>query len=311
MSSNEEGRRRGTRPKLAEAPWLVEFPFESRWFEVEGGHRMHHVDEGPHKGTAVLCVHGNPTWSFYWRRLIAATRTQRRIIAADHIGMGLSDKPSERDYPYRLHRRIDDLEALWRHLGEPAFDLVAYDWGGPIGLGLAQRHPGKVRRITLLNTAAYVDADIPKRIALCRMGPLGRLIVRGFNGFAGPAVRFATSHKGGLPARARAGLLHPYRSWADRVAVHEFVRDIPMEASHPSRPTLAEIEAGLPKLGEGRRIQLLWGRDDFCFHEHFLKRFVQIWPKAQVDRLDGVGHYVMEDAPDEAVRRIREFQERD
>lgn len=292
--------------------WKSEYPFEGRWFTTPGGHRMHYLDEGPVSPSdpvATLCVHGNPTWSFHWRALVSASRSSRRILAPDHIGMGLSDKPRATDYPYRLRNRIDDLEALWRHAGEPVFDLVAHDWGGAIGMGLALRHPEKVRRITLLNTAAYTDPCIPRRIAVCRLGWIGRFIVRGLNGFALPAVRLASAQPGGLRGAAREGLLHPYDSWENRVAVHEFVRDIPMSPKHPSWDELQAIGDGLAAFGKGRRIQLLWGSRDFCFHEHFLWRFLEYWPHAQVERLPDVGHYVMEDAPAEACRRILSFQQ--
>lgn len=288
--------------------WRSEFPFASRWHTTSGGHRMHYIDEGRAGATTTLCIHGNPTWSFYWRKLISATAGHRRILAPDHIGMGLSDKPDAETYPYTLRQRIDDLEALWMACGSPRFDLVAYDWGGPIGLGLALRHPDKVGRLTLLNTAAYTDTSLPLRIAVCRWGALGQFLVRGLNGFAGSAVYLATTRRGGLPRTTRAGLLFPYPDWKSRVAVHEFVRDIPLKPGHRSWATLLEIERGLVDLGRNREIQLLWGERDFCFHNHFLWRFVEFWPHARVDRLPEAGHYVLEDAPEEAVGRILEFQ---
>ncbi|HJN66192.1 MAG TPA: alpha/beta fold hydrolase, partial [Pirellulales bacterium] len=112
--------------------WKSLFPFTSRWRNI-GGHRMHYVDEG--QGEPLLLVHGNPTWSFYWRNLILGLRDHYRVLAVDHIGCGLSDKPQQ--YPYRLRQHTDNLIAFVEQLDLNRLTLVAHDWGGPIGLGTA------------------------------------------------------------------------------------------------------------------------------------------------------------------------------
>ncbi|HEU5078372.1 MAG TPA: alpha/beta fold hydrolase [Opitutaceae bacterium] len=279
------------------------YPFVPYTTQTAGGATMSYVDEGPRSAEAVLLLHGNPTWSFFYRDLISALRSRRRCVAPDHIGMGLSEKPE--NYAYRLETRIADVEALVDRLGLTRISLVVHDWGGAIGFGLATRRPELIERIVILNTAAFVSDDIPKRIALCRAGFLGKLIVRGFNGFAWPATWMAMNRSTLTPAQKK-GYLWPYDSWANRVAVHEFVRDIPLEQAHPSRRRLAEIEGKLSLLAEVPK-QIVWGGKDFCFHDGFLERWRKIYPDAAVHHLADVGHYVLDDSRGEALGVIAGF----
>jgi haloalkane dehalogenase len=248
-------------------------------------------------------LHGNPTWSFYYRDLIRQVSPTLRCIAPDHIGMGLSEKPA--DYDYSLARRIADVEALVESLGLRRIHLVVHDWGGAIGFGLAVRRPERVGRIVILNTAAFHLDRIPKRIALCRAGLLGELIVRGLNGFAEPATWMSMAARR-LTWDERRGYLYPYGSWKSRIAVHRFVRDIPLEPGHPSRATLDLIERGLPALAGNPKL-VLWGARDFCFDDGFLSRWRELYPDAQIDRLDRCGHYVLEDAGTQGRSRINAF----
>src|SRR5258708_2732143 len=283
-------------------PWLKAlYPFEPKSFRTPHGAQMSYVDEG--RGTAaVLMLHGNPTWSFYYRNMVKAVSGRFRCIVPDHIGMGLSEKPQ--DYSYRLLTRIADIEALVQHLGLTRIHLIVHDWGGAIGCGFAVRHPGLIGKITILNTAAFPDIHIPARIALCRAPVVGEWIVRGLNGFAGPATTMSM-HARTLTVDERRGFLFPYDSWAHRIAVYKFVEDIPMEPSHPSWATLAEVAKGLPTLGD-KEILITWGGRDFCFNDHFLARWQEIFPKAQTRRYTNAGHYVLEDST-EVVPAIETF----
>jgi haloalkane dehalogenase len=129
------------------------YPFTGRFFDRGGGIRMHYVDEGA--GEPVVMVHGNPTWSFYFRHLVIALRDRHRCIVPDHVGCGLSDKPGDDGYAYVLGSRVDDLEALLDSLDvKRDITLVVHDWGGMIGFAYATRHPERIRRIVLLNTAS-------------------------------------------------------------------------------------------------------------------------------------------------------------
>lgn len=284
--------------------WLTSlYPFQPHAFATPAGGRMSYVDEGPRRDEAVLMLHGNPTWSFYYRELIKALRPAMRGVAPDHIGMGLSEKPE--GYDYTLATRIADVEALVAHLGLKRVHLVVHDWGGAIGFGFAARHPELIGRLVVLNTAAFRSTRIPARIALCKAPGIGPWLVRGLNGFAGPATWMAM-HRRRLTPAERDGYLLPYDSWANRVAVSAFVRDIPLEASHPSWPALAATEHGLAQFRE-RAALIVWGGKDFCFNDAFLERWRQELPQAAVHRIADAGHYVLEDAAEDVVPRIASF----
>ena len=207
-------------------------------------------------------LHGNPTWSFYWRTLIPDLRRKYRVIVPDHIGCGLSDKPEE--YPYTLEQHISNLEALLDGLEVNSLSLVMHDWGGGIGMGYATRHPGCIKRLVVCNTAAFFKPVLYWPIRLSRTPLIGDLIVRGLNAFALGALVIGTSqHKRFTPA-VRKGYLAPYGSWRERVAILRFVRDIPMAPEHPTRKTIDDIEARLPSL-RSKPLMALWGADDPVF----------------------------------------------
>jgi haloalkane dehalogenase len=286
--------------------WRLHYPFASHYASLDtagnASARMHYLDEG--SGRAVLMVHGNPTWSFHWRRLVAALRDGYRCIAPDHIGCGLSDKP--RDYDYRLARRIDDLIALVERLDLRDVTLVAQDWGGAIGLGAAARMPERFSRFVLLNTAAFRSDRMPWRIRVCRTPVLGSLAVRGANAFVRAALSMAMEHPERLSAAEREGIAVPYDNWANRVAVQRFVEDIPMTPRHPSYATLVEVEQGL-RLFADRPVQLIWGMRDWCFTPWFLDRFIEVFPRALVHRIADAGHWVIEDSPNEVIESVTRF----
>lgn len=278
-----------------------EYPFESKFFDLDGL-RYHYVDQG--RGETLLCVHGNPTWSFAWRNIVKGLAGDYRVIAVDHIGCGFSDKPE--DYEYRLPRHIDNLSRFVTGLGLERVTLLAHDWGGAIGLGTALRLPERFMRFVLMNTAAFRSNRMPWRIAMCRWPVFGPLGVRGLNLFARAALSMAVCHHERMTPEVRAGYLAPYGSWADRVAILRFVQDIPMTPAHPSYPTLLEIEQGLPTLKE-RPLLFVWGERDWCFTPAFLEEFLARFPDAESLRLPDAGHYVFEDAHERIVPRVREF----
>jgi haloalkane dehalogenase len=275
------------------------YPFRTARCAVGGG-EISYVDEGA--GSPVVLVHGNPTWSFYYRRLITALSPHHRVIVPDHLGCGLSSKPQE--YPYRLQNHIDNLTLLLRRLDLGPVDLVVHDWGGAIGMGWATAHPELVRRIVVLNTAAFLSPQVPLRIAVCKIPGFGDLAIRGLNGFAGAAVFMAVEKP--LPPEVRAGYLLPYRSWADRIAHLRFVQDIPLHPGHPTWPVVDAIDRELTVLRK-KPMLILWGGKDWCFTDHFLNGWLRRFPAAQAVRFDDAGHYVLEDAHEELVPRVVRF----
>ncbi len=278
-----------------------EYPFQSRWFR-SGQFIQHYIDEGT--GPVLLMVHGNPTWSFAWRHLIRHLSTSFRVIAIDHLGCGFSEKPQ--DGIYTLDQHIRRLEALVTLLDLQQITLFAHDWGGAIGMGCAGRHPDRFSRFVLMNTAAYRSSRIPLRIAACRIPILGPFGVQNLNLFSLAALRMASTRP--LSPAAKAGLLAPYNSTAARIAVREFVLDIPMKPVHRSYQTLVDVESSLQKL-QDRPMQLIWGMQDWCFSPEFLSEFERRFPEALVHKIDSAGHYVFEDAADEVLEVSRRFLE--
>jgi haloalkane dehalogenase len=290
---------------LAELPdWLRRlYPFEPKAFDC-GRARLSYLDEGPRSEEAVLLVHGNPTWSFYYREAVRVlVAAGLRCVAPDHVGMGLSDKPQ--DHPYRLETHIENLAGLVASLGLKRVHLVVHDWGGAIGFGWAARHPEIIGRIVILNTAAFPSPWMPLRIRLCRAPMIGEALVRGLNGFAWPATWMAVNRTPLDPAVKR-GYLFPYDSWKNRIGVARFVADIPMRPEHPTMKTLEQVAAGLGKFRD-HSIKIIWGGADFCFNDWFFHRWQEIFPQAQTRYLPDAGHYVLEDAGMEARSEIAGF----
>ncbi len=279
--------------------WRALYPFASNWLPMEGG-RLHYVDQG--QGKPLLMVHGNPTWSFYFRELISGLSPTRRVVAVDHMGCGLSDKPQ--DYPYCLERHIENLAALIEHLDLREAALLVHDWGGAIGLGAALRSQPRFERLLLLNTGAFPPPYVPWRIRACRVPWLGTLAMRGGNLFARAAVTMAM-HEHALSPAVRAGLLAPYDNWDHRIAIDRFVQDIPLTRRHPTWPVLEQIERDLPQLAD-RPTTLIWGMKDWCFTPVCLDRLRRLLPNGETFRLSNAGHYVVEDASQEVLEIVRD-----
>lgn len=281
--------------------WLREiYPFEPKSFDTGRG-VMSYLDEGA-GDEAVLMVHGNPTWSFYYRNLVLGLRGQVRCIVPDHIGCGLSEKP--RDFDYTLGEHVKNLRALIDHLGLRKVHLVVHDWGGPIGLGALLPHVAQLGKVVILNTAAFADTVVPKRIRLCRAPLVGEVLVRGFNGFAGPAAWMSVTTP--LSKAIKNGFLYPYNNWANRIATHRFVVDIPSGRGMPSDLALAKIETNLALLRK-QPVRILWGGKDFCFNRHYFDRWRSLLPEAEATFMEKAGHYVLEDAQIECAAAIRQF----
>jgi len=281
-----------------------DYPFASNFLNINS-HRLHYLDVG--QGPAIVMVHGNPTWSFYYRNLVASLQTRHRVIAYDHMGCGLSDKPG--DYPYCLDRHIENFERLLDHLEIGRFSLVVHDWGGAIGFGGALKRPESIDRVVVMNTAAFLSSRIPLRIRLCRTPVLGQVIVRFFNGFAWPAQFMAVEKR--MAPEIAAAYLAPYDSWRNRVAIHRFVEDIPMNENHKSYHTLLEIEKRLPILAR-RNIPflILWGGKDFCFNDHFYREWEKRFPAAEKHYFSDGGHYILEDKFEDIEPVVQSFFQR-
>jgi len=277
------------------------YPFTSLYFDLNP-YKLHYLDEG--EGEVLLFLHGNPTWSFYYRSLIQNFQGRYRCVAPDHIGCGFSDKPQ--DYSYTLTTHIDNLEKLVGFLGLKNITLMVHDWGGAIGMGLAVRKPELIKRLVLFNTASFLSMDIPLRIGLCRMPLLGTILIRYLNLFVRGVLRFGLKRRKRLTQNVRAGYLAPYDTFENRIANLKFVQDIPIEQTVPSYSVIQYIETNLKQF-DGYPILIIWGSEDFCFNVKFLNKWREIFPRAEVREVCNAGHLVVEDASDEIIPWIEGF----
>ncbi len=278
-------------------------PFRSSWQAI-GQYRLHYVDEG--SGETLVMLHGNPTWSFYYRRLVEDLRRDYRALALDHLGMGLSDKPQ--NYPYTLQTHIDNFSLFIRQV-IPAganLTLLCHDWGGAIGMGYAVNHPERIRRLVIFNSAAFLGCRTPYLLRLARAPLIGTVLIRGLNLFARGALRLAVAKPERLDAKTRAGYLFPYSSWRARVGIYRFVQDIPVNPQVPSHSVIQMIDAHLPRL-QDKPILIQWGARDWCFTLDFLAAWQRRFPHAEVDVYEDAGHYVLEEASERITARLRKF----
>jgi haloalkane dehalogenase len=282
------------------------YPFKSHYIEINGL-KYHFLDEGA--GDPVVMLHGNPTWSFYFRNLVKGLSSQFRIIVPDHIGCGLSDKPVIHQYDYRLISRVNDLENLLDYLGiNKKITLVLHDWGGMIGMAYALRHPERIHRFVIMNTAAFLLPDgkvLPIRLRLIRnIKPFASLAVLGLNIFAFGAL-FMASYKG-LSGDVKSGLIAPYNSWNNRIATLKFVEDIPVRETDPSYRLAKYVDDNLYRLNHIPML-ILWGEHDIVFDMDFLLEWRRRFPDATVKTFKDAGHYVLEDEPDKILIQIEDF----
>ena len=295
--------------EISRRGWGHLYPFRSHFLDRDGL-AYHYLDEGA--GPPVLMVHGNPTWSFYFRTLVQGLSAHHRCVVPDHIGCGLSAKPGADGYGYRLDDRVDDLARLCDHLAltGPVI-LVVHDWGGMIGLAWALRDPSRLAGLVVLNTAGFLPPagkPIPRRLRLLRNLPaVAAPAVLGLNLFARAAIWMAPRRR--LPVAVRRGLLAPYDRPGHRLATLRFVQDIPLTPADPSYATVRRVDAQLGRLAHVP-VLVCWGRHDFVFDLDYLAEWRRRFPEAEVHILADAGHYLLEDAPGDVLDRIHAFLSR-
>ncbi|MFY2763885.1 alpha/beta fold hydrolase [Arenimonas sp. MALMAid1274] len=293
---------------LAKGPF-PDYPFTPKAFVHPNGLTQSYLDEG--EGDPIVMLHGNPSWSYYWRHLVLALRGDYRCIVPDHIGMGLSDKPADKDYGYTLRNRVQDLDRLLDslNLGDD-ITLAVHDWGGMVGFGWALKHAARVKRLVILNTAAFplpADKPLPWQLKLGRNWGLGEWLIRGANAFAAGATRDGVVSP--MPDDVKRAFLAPYDSWANRISTVRFVQDIPLKDGDRAWDLVEEAGRRLPDFAN-RPTFIGWGLRDFVFDHHFLKVFEATLPRAEKQIYDDAGHYVLEDKHAVLVPRIRDFLDR-
>ncbi len=287
---------------------LPGYPFTPKRFDVRPGISMSYLDEGPRDGEVVVMVHGNPSWSYYWRNLVSGLSNKYRCIVPDHVGMGFSDKPGDDRYEYTLQSRVDDLARLLDHLGITGdVTLAVHDWGGMIGFGWALSHFAQVKRLVITNTAAFPlpkEKPMPWQLSLGRDWKFGEFIIRGFNAFSSGASFIGVEKP--MPHDVRRAYVSPYDNWCNRISTVRFMQDIPLSPQDKAWPLL---EAAGRKLPEYAPLPAFigWGLKDFVFDRHFLAGFRKALPNAEVMAFDDAGHYVLEDRAEILVPAIRKF----
>ncbi len=282
------------------------FPFTPHYFD-HNGFQMHYVDEG--SGEPIVLVHGDPTWGYLYRNFIHALARRQRCIVPDHMGMGKSGIPQE-PYPYRLQHHIANFENLLLHLDLRDVTLVLHDWGGPVGLGFATRHPERVKRLVLMNTWAFAPwpgGPFPRLLEMIRSAR-GEKFVLEKNGYLEPALLGTTFHIENLTQEVMDAYRAPFPTPAARLALLCWSRDIPVSEADPSYAEMKRIERGLPQFLDTPTL-LLWGMRDPVLSEPVLRTWQSIYPHAITYEIEDASHFLQEDAPARIVNWIREFLE--
>jgi haloalkane dehalogenase len=277
-----------------------EYPFKSNWMELAEG-RLHYIDEG--SGEPVLFVHGTPTWSFEYRHVIRAASDSCRCIAPDHLGFGLSDRPSHASYTPEAHAAR--LKEFVDKLGLDRFALVVHDYGGPIGLPLALA--GRVTRLVILNTWMWAFDDDKEMSRRARMvsGALGRWVYRRLNASLRLLMPSAYANRSRLTKSIHRQYLEPFRNPDDRVVVLW-----PLAyALLGSTPYYRSLHQQIDRLRSMPAL-IVWGLKDTAFRPHVLDRWRKELPDATVLALQDAGHWPHEEAPAEVAEAIADFLNR-
>jgi pimeloyl-ACP methyl ester carboxylesterase len=278
-----------------------DYPFASRFAEIPAG-RIHYIDEG--EGETLLFIHGTPTWSFDWRRLVAAFSGGYRCVAPDHLGFGYSDRPKDFDYTPESHAR--NLEAFVRKLGLRDITLIVHDFGGPIGLPLPLNHPGLVKRVVLINTWmwSFAGDKAMERSGRIAGGARGKFLYRRAN-FSLRVLRpYAYGDRKKLTASVHKRYLDRFPdAWSRERVLWTLARCL--LASGPFYDSLWERRDALRNLP----VLLLWGMKDRAFPPSLLRRWKEALPGARTVEIPSAGHWPHEEEPEKVEAALREFLE--
>jgi pimeloyl-ACP methyl ester carboxylesterase len=304
--------------------WTFEgtWPYEPRWFASADG-RMHYVDEGPEDGRPVVLLHGNPTWGYLYRNFIPPlVEAGHRAIVPDHLGFGRSDKPDEDDL-YGVPRHAERLDALLESLDLSGATVVPQDWGGPIGLRWATRHPQRVDGLFILNTFAHGfrpellppgkdKVPLPLPLRLFRTPGIGEVLVKGLDGFKrGFLFQQGVVHRDRLTPTVKRAYREVHSGWSERTSILVFPREIPVTGEGPVAQMNAEIEAGLKEQFRSKPVHVTWAMKDPAFVPEFLDNlWLDTFPDAEVTKLDDAGHYLQEDAHERIAPELVSFVNR-
>lgn len=287
------------------------WPFEPKWFDTPEG-KLHYIDEGPRDAPPIIMMHGNPTWSYLYRRFItAAIDKGYRAIAMDHLGFGRSEKPS-RQAVYSIAGHADRCEALLKSLDVTNAVMVVQDWGGPIGLPFAARNPERVAGLFVLNTffaRPLKKVPLPVILRAFRAPILGDLIVRGTHAFVrGFLFNAGLANPTRLSDVDKAAYLAPHPNWSSRAGVLAFPRQIPDGPEGEVSDLVAIEGAKLAGAFVDKPVKIVWPMKDVAFSTETLDgMWLRDFPHADVVRVDDAGHYIQEDAPETVIPLLLAF----
>jgi pimeloyl-ACP methyl ester carboxylesterase len=291
---------------LSPHPNLPDYDFASHYFS-RSGYRLHYLDEG--SGEPLVMLHGNPTWSFLYRKFVSRLRESYRVIVPDHVGCGLSDVPRENVYTYTLASRVADLEALLEYLDLPQpLTLFLHDWGGLIGMAYAARHRERISRLVVFNTAGFLvpgGKRLHWTLRLARGSHLAAWLILKFNAFSRLAVRLGCRTRP-MPEEIRLAYTSACNSPERRRVTLRFVQDIPLSGRDAAYATVLDAQNGLRHFTHTPML-ICWGEKDFIFNRDFLSEWMRRFPQAEVHRFPRAGHYVTEDAFEEIMPVVKRF----
>ncbi len=284
--------------KAMRPQWLDQrlYPFQSRFVEI-GGNQIHYVDEG--RGPTLLLLHGNPTWSFLYRHIITRLSGQFRCVAVDYPGFGLSTASPSYSFKPREHSTV--LERFILALDLCEIGLMVQDWGGPIGLGFAGRHPDRIRALLICNTWAWPVQGTKNLEWFSKIvgSPIGRFFILNFNAFVNVFLPLGVSRR--LSPEEMRAYRGAFPTRASRLPTAIFPREI----LH-SREYLAEVESNLGRLSQKPTL-ILWGDRDNAFRDTERDRFERLFPNHRTCILKGAKHFVQEEAPDQICEELIDF----
>ena len=286
---------------MPETDWLDrnEYPFESRYFQVPAG-RLHYIEEG--QGEPIVMVHGNPSWSFMYRKAIQDLRPNYRCIAFDHLGFGLSDKPWDFDYKPASHSA--NFGRFLDHLELESFTLLVHDWGGPIGLGQAVERPDRIKRLIILNTWMWSIEDDPqaKRFSAMAGGPLGRLAIRYGDYFVRGLMPKTFPDRSKFEA-VKSFYSSPCRSSRERKGMWTLPKEV-----IASSPWLASLWDRRESIADKPTL-LVWALKDPVFRKAALQRWQGLLRNHRLEKLPGVGHYLAEEIGHQLSPLVEDFMQ--
>lgn len=273
------------------------YPFAPHYLETGEG-RLHYVDEG--EGAVVVLVHGTPVWSFLYRDLIRELSHDHRVIAVDHLGFGLSDKPADAGYRPEDHARR--LELLIEQLAVRDITLVVHDFGGPIGLSYATRHPDHVRALVLFNTWLWsLEGTQAEKISRFMAGPIGRFLYTRLNFSPKVLVKGMFGEKHKLTREVHRHYIDAFPTAAERLAPWTLAKELIGSGDwYANLWALRDRFADKPAL-------VLWGMKDPAFTVDVLHRWKSTLTNARFVELAQAGHFVQEEEPAAVAREVRAF----